>query len=265
VVNPSQIRHVIRTFKEKIPEIFPGREEVPKTVIFAKNDSHADDIINIVREEFGEGNAFCKKITYKAEEDPKSILSELRNGPRLRIAVTVDMIATGTDVKPLECLLFMRDVKSKNYFEQMIGRGTRTLGYDDLRKVTPSAVSAKTHFVIVDAVEVTNSLKTDSRPLERKKSTSLKDLLAAVTFGAQDEDLYISLANRLARLDRQINEAERATFAEKANGKTINQTVKDLLNAYNPDVIDFKASEIKRSQPENLGSRCKKKGAGKPD
>lgn len=259
VVNPSQIRHVIRTFKEKMPEIFPGRTEVPKTLIFAKNDSHADDIINVVREEFGEGNAFCKKITYKAEEDPKSVLSDFRNLYNPRIAVTVDMIATGTDIKPLECLLFMRDIKSLNYFEQMKGRGTRTLDFDDLQKVTPSAISAKTHFVIVDAVGVTNTLKTDSRPLERKKSTPLKDLLAAVTFGAQDEDLYVSLANRLARLDRQINEAERATFAEKANGKTINQTVKDLLNAYNPDIIDFKASEIKQRQSEISDADAKKK------
>lgn len=259
VVNPSQIRRVIRTFKEKLPEIFPGREEVPKTLIFAKNDSHADDIINIVREEFGEGNAFCKKITYKAEENPTSVLSDFRIGPRLRIAVTVDMIATGTDVKPLECLLFMRDVKSRNYFEQMKGRGTRTIGYDDLVKVTRSVVSAKTHFVIVDAVGVTRTLKTDSRPLERKKSTPLKDLLAAVTFGAQDEDLYVSLANRLARLDRQISESERATFAEKANGKTLSQTVKDLLNAYNPDIIDSKAFEIKLRQPEIQEANAKKK------
>jgi type I restriction enzyme, R subunit len=79
VVNPSQIRHVIRTFKEKLPEVFPGRKEIPKTLIFAKNDSHADDIINIVREEFAEGNAFCKKVTYKAEEDPKSVLADFRN------------------------------------------------------------------------------------------------------------------------------------------------------------------------------------------
>jgi len=155
VVNPSQIRRMIRKFKENLPEIFPSREEVPKTLIFAKNDSNADDIINIVREEFGEGNAFCKKVTYKAEEDPKSVLADFRNLYNPRIAVTVDMIATGTDVKPLECLLFMRDVKSRNYFEQMKGRGTRTLDYDDLKKVTPSAVSAKTHFVIVDAVGVT--------------------------------------------------------------------------------------------------------------
>ncbi len=259
VVNPSQIRRMIRTFKENLPEIFSGREEVPKTLIFAKNDSHADDIINIVREEFGEGNAFCKKVTYKAEEDPKSVLADFRNLYNPRIAVTVDMIATGTDVKPLECLLFMRDVKSRNYFEQMKGRGTRTLGYDDLKKVTPSAVSAKTHFVIVDAVGVTKTLKTDSRPLERKKSTSLKDLLAAVTFGARDEDLYVSLASRLARLNRQISEDERAIFAEKANGKTVNQTVKDLLNAYNPDIIDLKASEIKLRQPEVSDADAKKK------
>jgi type I restriction enzyme R subunit len=147
VVNPDQIRTVIRTFRDKLPEIFPSRAEVPKTLIFAKTDSHADDIINVVREEFGESNDFCKKVTYQAE-DPKSVLAQFRNNYYPRIAVTVDMIATGTDVKPLECLLFMRDVKSRNYFEQMKGRGTRVLDADDLKKVTPSAI-AKTHYVIV--------------------------------------------------------------------------------------------------------------------
>jgi len=250
VVNPSQIRNVIRAFKESLPEIFPGRTEVPKTLIFAKSDSHADDIIQVVREEFDEGNAFCKKVTYKADEDPKSILAQFRNAYNPRIAVTVDMIATGTDVKPLECLLFMRDVRSRNYFEQMKGRGTRTIGQDDLRKVTPSANSAKTHFVIVDASGVTKTLKTDSRPLERKQNVPLKDLLAAVTMGAQDEDLYLSLANRLARLDRQITDSERAAYAEKSGGKSISQTVKDLRAAYDPDTIEARADEIRRRRPE---------------
>jgi type I restriction enzyme R subunit len=250
VVNPSQIRNVIRAFRDKLPEIFPGRTEVPKTLIFAKTDSHADDIIQIVREEFGEGNAFCKKLTYRVEEDPKSVLSQFRNDYNPRIAVTVDMIATGTDVKPLECLLFMRDVKSRNYFEQMKGRGTRTLGLEDLKKVTPSTVSAKTHFVIVDAVGVTKSLKTDSRPLERKKGVPMKDLLAAVTFGAEDEDLYVSLANRLARLNKQITDEEKAAFADKAGGKDISQTVRGLLNAYDPDVIGNRVSEIRRQHPD---------------
>ncbi len=257
VVNPSQIRNVIRAFRDKLPEIFPGRSEIPKTLVFAKTDSHADDIIQIVREEFGEGNAFCKKVTYKAEDDPKSVLAAFRNDYNPRIAVTVDMIATGTDVKPLECLLFMRDVRSRNYFEQMKGRGTRTIEYDDLKKVTPSVVSAKTHFVIVDAVGVTKSMKTDSRPLERKKGVALKDLLAAVTFGAQDEDLYVSLANRLARLNRQLTDEERDNFAQKADGKTVNQTVRDLLNAYNPDIIETKAFDIKQRQPEMPESQVK--------
>lgn len=247
VVNPNQIRLIIKTFKEMLPDIFKNEKrfdengifEIPKTLIFAKTDSHADDIINIVREEFGEGNSFCKKITYKNfDEDPKSVLAQFRNDYFPRIAVTVDMIATGTDVKPLECLLFMRDVRSRNYFEQMKGRGTRVIPLDDLRKVTPTAKFTKDHFVIVDAVGVTKSCKTDSRPLEKKPGVPLKDLLNAVTVGNRDEDLFSSLANRLARLELQITEQEKEKFSEMTDGKTLNQVVKDLLNAYNPDVID---------------------------
>ncbi|MCB9036696.1 MAG: DEAD/DEAH box helicase family protein [Lewinellaceae bacterium] len=244
VVNPSQIRWVIKTFKDKLPEIFPGRDEVPKTLIFAKTDSHAEDIIRTVRDEFGEGNEFCKKVTYQAKEDPKSILAQFRNEYNPRIAVTVDMIATGTDVKPLECLLFMRDVKSRNYFEQMKGRGTRTLGEDDLRKVTPSARHAKSHFVIVDAVGVTKSLKTDSRPLERKPSVPMKDLLGAVLMGQRDEDLYTSLANRLIRLDRMLSDKEREEFKSEAGGRTASQIASGLLAAYDPDRIEDRAREL---------------------
>ncbi len=241
VVNPNQIRSVIKTFKEKLPEILPNRKEVPKTLIFAKTDSHADDIIHIVREEFGEGNAFCKKITYKTEEYPKSVLAQLRNDYYPRIAVTVDMISTGTDVKPLECLIFMRDVKSKNYYEQMKGRGTRTISLDDLKKVTPSAQYTKDHFIIIDAIGVSKSLKTDSRPLERKPAESLKDLLTAVAVGARDEDLFTTLAGRLARLDKIITDKEKDIFADKAKGKRVGQVVKELLNAYDPDVIETTA------------------------
>jgi len=237
VVNPSQIRNVIKAFRDNMPEMFPGRDEVPKTLIFAKTDSHADDIINIVREEFAEENAFCKKVTYKTDEDPKSVLASFRNDYYPRIAVTVDMIATGTDVKPLECLVFMRDVRSRNYFEQMKGRGTRTLGYDDLKKVTPSVYTNKTGFVIVDAVGVSRSVKTDSRPLEQKKSVPLKDLLQAVLMGQTDEDIYTSLAGRLARLEKQTTEDERGKFKQLSGGKTINKLVHELLDAYNPDKI----------------------------
>jgi len=243
VVNPSQIRNIIKAYKENLPKIFPnridenGEMEVPKTLIFAKTDSHADDIIKIVREEFGEGNDFCKKVTYKIDEDPKSVINKFRNNYNPRIAVTVDMIATGTDIKPLEVLLFMRDVKSTNYFQQMIGRGSRTINDDDLQQVSRMA-KVKTHFVVVDAIGATKSKKTDSRPLERKPSVPMKDLLGAVLMGATDEDLFTSLANRLIRLDKQITEDEKEKITELSGGKSINHIIKDLLNVYDPDVLE---------------------------
>ena len=244
VVNPDQIRTVVRTFRDKLPEIFPGRTEVPKTLVFAKTDSHADDIIQTVREEFGKGNEFCKKVTYKAEEDPKSVLAQFRNDYYPRIAVTVDMVATGTDVKPLECLLFMRDVRSRNYFEQMKGRGTRTLDHDDLKKVSPSAISGKTHYVIVDAVGVTKSLKTASQPLITKPTVPLRDLAMGVMMGAHDEDTVSSLAGRLARLNRQLDPAEQTRIREQAGGIELIGIVGNLLAAIDPDRIDEKAREV---------------------
>ena len=244
VVNPDQIRTVVRTFRDKRHEIFPGRKEVPKTLVFAKTDSHADDIIQTVREEFAEGNAFCKKITYKVEEDPQSVLAQFRNDYHPRIAVTVDMIATGTDVKPLECLLFMRDVKSRNYFEQMKGRGTRTLDHDDLKKVSPSAASGKTHYVIVDAVGVTRSLKTDSQPLITKPSVPLRDLAMGVMMGVHDQDTVSTLAGRLARLNRQLDRAEQERIRQKAGGIELTDIVGNLMQAIDPDKVEAKARKI---------------------
>jgi len=240
IVNPSQIRTVIRTFKDALcTSLFPRRKEVPKTLIFAKTDSHADDIIQIVREEFGEGNEFCKKVTYNAE-NPESVLSSFRNDYYPRIAVTVDMIATGTDVKPIECLIFMRDVRSKNYFEQMKGRGTRTLDKDDLQKVSPSATENKDHFVIVDAVGVTKSKKSDTRTLERKPSVSLKELMMNVALGARDEDTLTSLASRIIRLNSQMTGAEKKTFTETV-GIPAGSLAENLLNAFDEDVLTSKA------------------------
>lgn len=242
IVNPSQIRTVIRSFKENVfTTLFPRRKEVPKTLIFAKTDSHADDIIQIVREEFGEGNEFCKKITYSAE-NPESVLSSFRNDYYPRIAVTVDMIATGTDVKPIECLIFMRDVRSKNYFEQMKGRGTRTLSKDDLQKVTPSATDNKDHFVIVDAVGVTKSKKSDTRTLERKPSVSMKELMMNVALGDKSEDTLTSLANRVIRLNSQMTPSEKKEFAETV-GVGAGQIAEKLLNAFDEDVIFHQAQE----------------------
>jgi type I restriction enzyme, R subunit len=254
IVNLTTIRTIIRGIKESMPSMFPdridkdGKFEVPKTLIFAKTDSHAEDIIEIVREEFAEENKFCKKITYKSEEDPKTVLSQFRNDYYPRIAVTVDMIATGTDIRPLEVLVFMRDVKSRSYYEQMKGRGTRTCTLEQLKSTgTPTAKFTKDHFVIIDAIGVESSQKTDSRPLEKKPGMSLKDLLQNVAMGNRQEDILSSLANRLLRLDKQINETEKENFEERAGGNTIPQVVKQLLNAYDPDTVESLKLKVQSS------------------
>jgi type I restriction enzyme R subunit len=236
VVNPTQIRSIIMAFRDAWRGMFPGRNELPKTLVFAKTDSHADDIITIIREEFGEGNEFCKKVTY-GSDDPKSILTAFRNDYNPRIAVTVDMIATGTDVKPIECLVFMRDVRSKNYFEQMLGRATRTLGEDDLKKVSPSATQRKLGYVVVDAVGVTKSQKTASRQLERKPTVSMKDLMMSVALGSHDEDTLTTLAGRLARLDKVMTPKEKEKFSEIYDTPVI-AIAANMLNAFDADKVD---------------------------
>src|SRR6202035_566316 len=146
-------------------------------LIFAKDDSHAEDIVKIVREEFDKGNDFCQKITYRTTgASPKDLIQKFRNSPFPRIAVTVDMIATGTDVKPLEVVMFMRSVKSRTFFEQMKGRGVRVIDPNDLQAVTRDA-KAKTHFVIVDCVGVTEQDLVDTRPLDKQPSVPLDKLM----------------------------------------------------------------------------------------
>jgi type I restriction enzyme R subunit len=238
VINISQIRKVIQAMKTAVEtQIYPARKETPKTLIFAKTDSHADDIINILREVYGQGNAFCKKVTYRAEEDADSILSSFRNDYNPRIAVTVDMIATGTDVKPLEVLLFMRDVRSGGYYEQMKGRGVRSLDGDSLKRVSNSADGAKTRFVLIDAVGVEKSLKTESRPLEKKPGVALKDLLQGVAVGHRDDDTVLSLANRLIRLGKQLDDKAQARIAKASGGIPVAELGKGLIAALNPDAI----------------------------
>jgi type I restriction enzyme R subunit len=245
VVAKDQIRTVVRTFRDKLfTEIFPGRTEIPKTLVFAKDDSHAEDIVEIMREEFGKGNEFCKKITYKVTgEKTEDLIASFRNSYFPRIAVTVDMISTGTDIRPLECLLFMRDVKSGVYFEQMKGRGTRTVSSTDLRTVTPDAVH-KSGFVVVDAVGVCESDKTDSRPLERKRSVPFEKLITDVALGVRDEDSLLSLASRLSRLEKELGDKDRKEIEVAAGGKKLEHVVNELLDAVDPDKQIEKAKEL---------------------
>ena len=235
VVNPNQIRTVLQTFKDRLfTEIFPGRSEVPKTLIFAKNDAHAEDIVRTARQVFGRGDDFAQKITYTAK-DAKDLLTKFRNSSELRIAVTVDMIATGTDVKPIECVFFMRDIKSGTYFEQMKGRGARTIDDATFQQVTPDATH-KENFVIVDAIGVTEHDFVDVTTLERSKSISLDKLLQKAANRELTQDDAATLAARLARLNRRLSPAEAREIQEIA-GKSLDVITSALLTVTNADEI----------------------------
>ena len=232
VVAVDQIRTVVRTFRDKLfTEIFPGRAEVPKTIVFAKDDSHAEDIVDILRTEFGKGNDFCQKITYKTTGvSPETLLQSFRNSYNPRIAVTVDMIATGTDIKPVEIVFFMRNVRSRSFFEQMKGRGVRVISDTDFQSVTPDA-RTKERFVIVDAVGVTENELSESYSLERQPTVSFDKLLDLVALGNREPDTLSSLASRLARLDRHLSAQDRQAIETTANGALLHELVDTLRRA----------------------------------
>jgi type I restriction enzyme R subunit len=236
VVARDQIRTVLETFRDRLfTEIFPGRSEVPKTLIFAKDDAHAEEIVEIAREVFGKGNDFVAKITYKATgRKTDDLIQAFRNSPNPRIAVTVDMIATGTDVKPLECVFFMRAVKSRTYFEQMKGRGVRVISDTDLQAVVPGSTS-KERFVIVDAVGVTEGELSETPPLDRQPTVPLERLLRQVSFGVRDPDAISAIASRLARLDRRLTDTQRTQLAVLAGGKTVKEIAGGIVAALDPD------------------------------
>jgi type I restriction enzyme R subunit len=243
VVAKDQIRTIIRAIRDNLPAMFPDREldelgrlrHIPKTLIFAKDDSHAEDIVRIAREELGKGNDVIAKITYKTSDgaSPKEVLQAFRTSYFPRIAVTVDMIATGTDVKPIELVVFMRMVRSRNFFEQMKGRGVRTIRDDDLKAVTPDAVH-KDRFVLVDAVGVTETKLIESIPLERKRGVSLEKLLHQAALGQVSEDLVSSLASRLARIDARISPTDRDKL-EVVAGRSLKSIEHGLIRAIDPD------------------------------
>jgi type I restriction enzyme R subunit len=237
VVAEDQIRTVIRTFKDKLfTELFPGRKTVPKTLIFAKDDSHADDIVQLVREVFGKGNEFATKITYRTRDGkPEDLLQAFRNSLNPRIVVTVDMIATGTDVKPLECLVFMRSVKSRTYFEQMLGRGVRIVDDTDFQAVTDDA-EHKDRFVVVDAVGVTDTPLIETiQPLERKPSQGLEALFKQVGFGNKGPEVASTIAGRLARLDKRLTKNDREALTALAGGTDVGTIARGIVEALDPD------------------------------
>ncbi|HEX6204714.1 MAG TPA: type I restriction-modification enzyme R subunit C-terminal domain-containing protein [Solirubrobacterales bacterium] len=232
VVVPDQIRTVVRAFREAIPVLLPGRQTVPKTVVFCKDDSHAEDVLEIIRQGFGKGSDFARKITYKTQGSSQQAIQDFRTDPRFRIAVTVDQISTGTDIKPIECLLFLRRVKSALLFEQMRGRGVRTIDPHDLKAVTPDA-EAKTHFVLVDAVGITDDdvVWKVSPPMDRKPTVPLSKLLQSIAMGATSVDLLKTVSARLNRLNKVISEEQQEALERVTGGRSLREIAENLVEA----------------------------------
>lgn len=225
IVNPAQIKLILETYHDAVyTEMFtdPQREAnmdyLPKTLIFALNENHATNIVQIAREVFGHNdNRFVQKITYSAG-DSNELIRQFRNDKDFRIAVTCTLVATGTDIKPLEVVMFMRDVASEPLYIQMKGRGVRTIGDEQLRNVTPNAYS-KDCFYLVDAVGVTEHEKTVTAPSDGATTQliSLKELLEKITHGNVNDDYLRLLASRLSRISHKCEEKDREKFISLAH------------------------------------------------
>ncbi len=237
VINPEQIKLVLESYKKAVySELYPNREPniayIPKTLIFAKSDAHADNIIKIIREQVFPGQCpeFAQKITYSAG-DSNALIKNFRNDKKFRIAVTVTLVATGTDVKPLEVLIFMRDVNSESLYVQMKGRGVRTITDDALRNVTPNADS-KDIFYLVDAIGVTEHVKNSQAPEPTDGvNISLEKLLEQITHGYLPDDNLRLLAARLARINSKSTEEQRAEFTNLA-GMEMKEIASNIYEAF---------------------------------
>ena len=253
VVAPDQIRTVLRTIRQKLfTEIFPGRSEIPKLLFFAKSDSHAEDILRILRQEWSLSNEQAVKITYKAEVDgngptapsrrPEQLIRDFANAYNPRVAVTVDMIATGTDIKPLEGVVFLRMVRSKALFEQMKGRGVRVMADADFQAISPDGGS-KTEFVVIDCVGVMEVVKADP-PLDGDPSMPFRKLLELVRMGNRDEEVLSALASRLDRMERRLTPEQHAELAAVPEAPLLRNLVVHMLDQLNPDLEEQQAREL---------------------
>ena len=257
IVNPSQIKLILETFRDAVyTEMFvdPQREAnmdyLPKTLIYALNDAHASNIVKIAKEVFNRNDdRFVQKITYSAG-DSNELIRQFRNDKDFRIAVTVTLVATGTDIKPLEVVMFMRDVASETLYVQMKGRGVRTIGDEQLRNVTPNAFS-KDLFYLVDAVGVTEHEHSIIGPYEGpgEPILTLKELFERITHGNVCDEYLRILAGRLSRIHKKSSEMERQEFIKIAN-IDINNIAAGIYEALElnllPEYVDIEEPNIER-------------------
>lgn len=248
VVVPSQIETVVRAYKDAIYEsLYPEREKnwymIPKTLFFAKKESHAQDILKAIekvfKDEFPDKKLpehFAQLITCKSGNS-NQLISDFRNNKDFRIAITVTLVATGTDVRPLEVLVFMRDINSEVLYTQMKGRGCRTIDDDKLRNVTTNA-NSKDFYYLIDAVGVTEhekSMPTPNGGEGRKKVLSLKDLLEHLAHGEVSNENLNLLAGYLSNVNKKAEPEDLIELNELIKTTAIKQICLDIYAAIDPD------------------------------
>lgn len=239
IINPAQIKLILSTYRDVVytelfndPQREPNMDYLPKTLIFALNEAHATNIVQIAKEVFGRtDDRFVQKITYSAG-DSNELIRQFRNDNDFRIAVTCTLVATGTDVKPLEVVMFMRDVESLPLYIQMKGRGVRTIGDEQLRNVTPNAFS-KDCFYLVDAVGVTEHEMTIPTATDESttKIITLKELLERISHGYFPDEYLKRLAATLARIYNKADDSQRKEFARLSHDdmKELSARIYDAL------------------------------------
>lgn len=257
IINPAQIKLILETYRDSVytemfvdPQREPNFDYLPKTLIFALNENHANNIVKIAKDVFNRhDDKFVQKITYSVG-DSNALIRQFRNDKDFRIAVTCTLVATGTDVKPLEVLIFMRDVTSEPLFVQMKGRGVRTIGDEQLRNVTPNAIS-KDCFYLVDAVGVTERQKSVPKPGNGPKPVppTLKELLELLAHGNVENDNLRMLASRLSRIHNKCTDSQREEFANLSH-ITMSQLATDIFNALEdtsfPPFVDINEPNLER-------------------
>lgn len=245
VINPAQIKLILETYRDDVytemftdPQRKPIMDYLPKTLIFALNENHATNIVKIAKEVFGRtDDKFIQKITYSVG-DSNELIRQFRNDKEFRIAVTCTLVATGTDVKPLEVIIFMRDVASEPLYIQMKGRGVRTIGDEQLRNVTPNAFS-KDCFFLIDAVGVTEHEHTVQPPSTDNRHNQIvpfTKLLELIAHGNVPDYYLHILAGNLSRIFNKADDEQRNKFIELA-GFSMNEIATNIFQALENGIL----------------------------
>ena len=211
VTAPDSNRKILEEIRRFALEHQERYGRFPKTLIFAVNDlphtSHADNLVDIARDIFGQGDSFVQKITGRADR-PLQRIREFRNRPEPHVVVTVDLLTTGVDIPDLEYIVFLRAVKSRILFEQMLGRGTRK----------GEKFPDKSHFTVFDCFDGTlleyfrKATAITAEPPEKEVRT-VGEIIEDIWNNRDREYNVRCLVRRLQRIDKEMSGEARELFA----------------------------------------------------